>query len=600
MTESASFIPMSLEEAREQGIARFDVVIVTADAYVDHPAFGAAIIGRFLQSLGLGVGIISRPDWRKAADFRKLGAPKYFFGVTAGNLDSMVALYTAGRKARSEDDYSEGGQAGRRPYLPTVVYSRRLRELFPDVPIVLGGIEASLRRICHYDHYHDKLRQSILLDARADLLVYGNAEAGLAEIVKGLTSGRQMSELRDIRGTVVPLESDDLERTRNSGGIIVLPSFEAVSDDRRQFMDMTKLVLENMSPFIAKPLFQASTGRGVIVNPPAMPLSTAELDRIYELPFTRKPHPSYKKEIPAIRTVDSSFVSHRGCFGGCAFCALSLHQGKFIQSRSPASVVREIGRFVNGRRPDPQKAKGIIITDVGGPTANMYGLECLDAQAMKACRRRSCLYPSICRHLKVSHAAYRGLIEAVSGVAGVKSVYVNSGVRFDLALADPAFIRDLSARHTQGRLSVAPEHVDPQILKLMEKADISVFDRFTVEFYSRSGEAGREQFVVPYFIVGHPGADDRTERNLAEYVRKKKIRPDQIQEFYPTPMTLATAMYYAGVDIDGHPIAVERETKRRRLWKDMVQQKTGRPGTGHPASHHPIKHARPGAGKPRR
>jgi len=571
-----NFIPMSLDEARRQGVSSFDVILVTADAYVDHPSFGAAIIGRFLQSLGLSVGIISQPDWKSSADFKKLGRPRFFFGVTAGNLDSMVALFTAGRKVRSEDAYSEGGLAGRRPYLPTIVYSQRLKESFPDVPVVLGGVEASLRRICHYDYYHDKLRPSILLDAKADLLVYGNAEASLAEIVGELKTGKQIRGLRDIRGTVVPLGRLDFESStfaQFAKDAVRLPSYEAIQADKRLFMDMTRLTLENMNPFNARPMLQETAGRGVLVNPPSLPLASGELDRVYELSFMRRPHPSYKNGIPAVRTVESSFVSHRGCFGGCAFCSLYFHQGKFIQSRSADSVLREIRGFLDDRSSGTKKARAAIITDIGGPTANMYGLRCLDEEIMKKCRRRSCLYPAICNNLLTSHSSYRNLLKAAASLPGVKAVYVNSGVRFDLALADPGFIRDLSRNHTQGRLSVAPEHAVPKILKLMGKPDIAVFDRFVAEFHSRSGEAGKEQFVTPYFIIGHPGADDATERSLADYVSRKKIRADQVQEFYPTPMALSTAMYYTGLSLDGNPLPVERGTSVRKKWKDWVQAK---------------------------
>ncbi len=611
MSSRQRFIPMSLEEAAGQGIRGFDVVIVTGDAYVDHPSFGAAIVGRHLQSLGLDVGIIAQPDWRSSEDFRKLGRPRLFFGVTAGNLDSMVALYTAGRKIRSDDAYSEGGVPGRRPYLPTLVYTQRLKEAFPEVPVLLGGVEASLRRICHYDYYRDKLRPSVLLDAKADLLVYGNAEAALSEIVSGLKSGKSISELRGLRGTAVPLGGKIVEELKKKelfkeptskhikrlsaaspstpgtavphlrdGGlsqaqpffdlgfeeIVRLPSFEEISADRRLFMEMTLLALSNMSPYNGRAMIQESAGRAVLVNPPALPLSAAELDRIYELPFTRRPHPSYAGEIPALRTVEASFVSHRGCFGGCSFCSLYFHQGKFIQSRSPESLEREIAGLVRAGRGKP-----LVVTDVGGPTANMYGLGCKKTGQRDACGRRSCLFPGICANLDTDQKRYAGLLDRLARIPGVKAVYVNSGVRFDLAICDRDFIRALVKRHVQGRLSAAPEHVDAEVLRLMGKPPIEVFDKFVAEFYSRSGEAGRKQFVVPYFIIGHPGADDSTERKLAGYVRLKKIRAEQIQEFYPTPMALSTAIYYTGLDVDGKPAKVERSASRRKSWKTMVQ-----------------------------
>jgi uncharacterized radical SAM protein YgiQ len=557
------FLAMSADETPERG---FDVILVTADAYVDHPSFGTAIIGRWLESLGVSCGIISQPDWHKADAFKVLGRPNLFFGVTAGNLDSMVAMYTASRKLRSEDAYSPGGRAGLRPYLPSIVYSAKIREAFGAVPIVLGGVEASLRRTAHYDYYTDTVRRSILLDAKADLLVYGNAERPLEELVGALRSGAEFSRLPAIRGTVIPLRKG----TPVPSGAVELPSFEEAKTRTEGFREMTKALLANDNPWTAVPLVQrdspANPG-GILVRPPAFPLETAAMDRIYGLEFMRKPHPSYKQEIPALRTVVHSVTAHRGCFGGCSFCSLGLHQGRFVQARSERSILEEVGRLAGTTA---------VVTDIGGPTANMYGLGGEDLEKCRACARRSCLVPSVCRNLRVSQSAYGRLLEKAGRMAGIKSVYVNSGVRTDLALKDDGFIRLLVRSHTQGQLSVAPEHSDDRILKLMNKPAWKEFQKFRERFAEICSSEQRRYYLMPYFIIGHPGADDRTEALLAEALRQDKTVMDQVQEFYPLPMTLSAMMYHTGTDLEGRPVAVEKKTSRKKTWKENALRRPGR------------------------
>lgn len=561
------FLVFEPDEVPEGGL---DVVIVTADAYVDHPSFGAALVGRYLESLGLSVGIISQPDWRSPEDFRRLGRPRLFFGVTAGNLDSMVALYTANRKPRSEDAYSPGGRPGRRPYLPTVVYTQRLKQAFPGVPVVLGGLEASLRRVAHYDHYTDTVRRSVLLDAKADLLVYGHAEAPLRELVAALRAGADFRSLPAIRGTAVPVHLAGA-----ADGAVELPAFEEVRNDAAAFREMTRVLLAETNPWTARTLVQrdgkGSPG-GVVVRPPAFPLSTDELDRVYGLPFVRRPHPSYQEEIPAWRTVRFSVTAHRGCFGGCSFCGLGLHHGKFVQSRSAASVLEEVRRLV-----EESASRGVVVTDIGGPTANMYGMAGRDPVRCRSCGRRSCLVPSVCPNLDVrAQRRYLDLLAEAASLPGVKAVYVNSGVRFDLALEVGGVVEGLVEGHVQGHLSTAPEHSHPEVLRLMNKPSWERFLEFRRRFLEVCRRKGREYYCVPYLIVGHPGADDATERHLAESLRKERIVVEQVQEFYPLPMTLSAMMYRCGTDLEGRPVAVERRMSRRREWKRSLTERRSR------------------------
>lgn len=559
-------LPTTLAEAHARGWDELDVIIVTGDDYVDHPSFGMAIVGRFLESLSLHVGILPRPRMDHADDFRALGRPRLFFGVTAGNLDSMVSLYTAARKVRSDDPYASGGAAGTRPYLPTLAYTNKLKSMFPGVSIILGGIEASLRRIAHYDHYHGKIRPPQVLSAKADMLIYGNAEQPLREIVMRLTNGALLSAIRDVRGTAVPVNAG----ARGSiGDAVILPSYEEVAKDTDAFARMTRMVIEN-DHRSAKPLYQESAGRGVLINPPAQPLSTQELDAVYDLPFTRKPHPRYTDPIPALNVVEYSITAHRGCYGGCAFCSLALHQGRTIQIRSKASIQREVRVLyeMNGR-------KKVVITDIGGPTANMYGIGGIDMSQCARCRRQSCLYPAVCSNLGTSHGTYIELLESIRAMPEVKRVYVNSGIRYDLASCDDRFIDAAAEHYTQGRLSVAPEHADDAVLARAGKPPIERYERFARAYENASRKHGKEQFLVPYFIAGLPGETNESAECLARYVREKRIRTEQVQEFYPTPMTLSTVMFYTGKDpITGAPVATEKRERVKRLRKERLTGRT--------------------------
>ncbi|MFC2091226.1 YgiQ family radical SAM protein [Elusimicrobiota bacterium] len=560
MNTLCDFIPTTIKEAEAQGISAFDVIIVSADAYVDHPAFAAAVIGRYLQGLGLEVGIISQPDWKSIKDFTALGKPRLFFGVTAGNLDSMVSLYTAQRKIRSGDPYTENGIGGRRPYLPTVVYTNRLKEAFKGVPVIIGGIEVSLRRIAHYDYYTDKVKSSILLDSKADMLVYGNGEAPLKEIISRYRSGASLDQMRDIRGTALIIKGS--QKAVLPGKIQHLPPYEQVKNDKSAFNLMTSVLFSNLNPYSAQPLYQEAGTRGVLINPPAFPLNTAELDDVYAFPFKRQAHPRYKGKIPALDMIRHSITSHRGCYGGCSFCSLYMHQGKIVQSRSAESIKNEI---MDMAAADNRK---IIITDVGGPTANMYGTFCKDKKFEKKCKRKSCLYPLVCRNLNTSHKDYRLLLKKIRKLPCVKKAYINSGIRCDLALLDKQFIKEAVMYYTQGQLSIAPEHCSPEVLKIMNKPDIKIYEEFIKLFQREKNKAKKKHLLAPYFIVAHPGADADTEADLKKYMHRNRVSVKQLQEFYPTPMTIATAIYYTGMDPEtGRNIRVERRPGIKKKWK---------------------------------
>ncbi|MBI4978143.1 MAG: YgiQ family radical SAM protein [Spirochaetes bacterium] len=562
MIRPTDFLPTTLAEARAKGWDELDVILITADDYVDHPSFGMAIVGRYLESLGLRVGIIPRPIVDNNDDFTVLGIPKMFFGVTAGNLDSMVSKYTAARKIRSDDPYAAGGLAQGRPYLPSIVYTNKIKSLFKNVPVVLGGIEASLRRTAHYDHYHGRVRPSVLLAAKADMLVYGNGEAPLKDLVGRLRDGTPFDAIHDIRGTAIPVNAGKRELIADAR---ILPSYEVVSDNADAFNDMTRIIMEELNPHNAKPLAQDTAGRAVRINPPAFALSTVELDAAFDLPYTRKAHPRYTKTIPALAVIENSIISHRGCYGGCSFCALALHQGKTIQSRSKVSVEREIKTI------SAQTGKPVVITDVGGPTANMYGTCCTSSEANKVCKRPSCLFPEICKHLDTSHANYRALLNELRNMPEAKRVYINSGIRYDLALRDEAFIAELAEHHTQGRLSTAPEHVDAGVLRIARKPSFAVYEKFARVFDGVSKRAGLKQYLVPYLIAGLPGETQQAAESLIRETRKPHMRSVQVQEFYPTPMTIAAAMYYTGKDpFTGEKVHIEKSERVKRMRKRRI------------------------------
>nr|WP_242464649.1 YgiQ family radical SAM protein [Halorhodospira abdelmalekii] len=584
-TAPAPFLPMSLREMGELGWDRCDVVLICGDAYIDHPSFAAALVGRLLEAQGFRVGIIAQPDWRSAADFQALGRPELFFGITAGNMDSMVNRYTADGKRRRNDAYSPDDAGNRRPDRAVIVYSQRAREAYPEVPIVIGGIEASLRRLAHYDYWSDRVRRSILLDAKADLLLYGNAERALVDVAHRTAAGEPPRTIQDLRGTAVVLgqssgqtgpgeppgssefsgqsgQSGRSEQTAAarttpaqralspsnsgsaSGTTIVLPSFEQVRDDPVAYAYASRVIRQETNPYNARPLIQPHGDRAVCVTPPPLPLSTAEFDALYELPYARAPHPSYgEAHFPSWEMIRFSVNSVRGCFGGCTFCSITEHEGRIIQSRSPASILREFDAI-------RERTAGFtgVISDLGGPSANMYRLGCRNAEAQARCRRQSCLYPRICSQLRTDHEPLIQLLRQARNHPGIKRVLVASGIRYDLAVRSKGFVRELVTHHVGGYLKIAPEHTEPGPLAKMLKPDISAYDRFKALFDDYSRKAGKEQYLIPYFIAAHPGTRAEDMLELALWLKRNGFRPDQVQAFLPAPMALATTMYHTGID----------------------------------------------------
>ncbi|RUY05809.1 YgiQ family radical SAM protein [Mesorhizobium sp. M2A.F.Ca.ET.040.01.1.1] len=557
--EAAPFLPMSRAEMAALGWDECDIVLVTGDAYVDHPSFGMAIIGRLLESQGFRVGIISQPDWQSAEPFKALGRPRLFFGVTGGNLDSMVNRYTSDRKLRHDDAYTAGGEGGKRPDRCTIVYTQRCREAFKDVPIVLGGIEASLRRIAHYDYWSDKVRRSILADAKADLLIYGNAERAVVEVANRLAAGDTPRQLDAIRGVAlfrrVPehfteLHADDLDSadegaSRKPGDIAIrLPSFEQVEGDRDAYARASRVLHREANPGNARPLVQRHGDRDLWLNPPPIPLTSEEMDAVYDLPYARAPHPSYgDAKIPAWDMIKFSVTVMRGCFGGCTFCSITEHEGRIIQNRSEGSILREIEKIRD-------KTPGFtgVISDIGGPTANMYRMACKDPKIEAACRLPSCVFPDICPNLNTSHDDLIRLYRKVREVKGVKKVMVASGVRYDLAVKSPEYVKELVTHHVGGYLKIAPEHTERGPLDKMMKPGIGTYDRFKEMFDAAAKEAGKKYYLIPYFIAAHPGTTDEDMLQLALWLKKNRYRADQVQTFLPSPMATATAMYHTGVN----------------------------------------------------
>ena len=637
----APVLPMARAELDQLGWECCDVILVTGDAYVDHPSFGAALIGRVLEEQGFRVGIIAQPNWRSAAAFAGLGRPSLMFGVTGGNMDSMVNLFTAERRARSDDAYSPDGKAGLRPERAVTVYAQRCREAFPGVPIIIGGIEASLRRVAHYDYWSDKVRGSVLLDSKADLLVYGNGERQIVEIAHRLGAGEPVGKISDVRGTAFTLpakaarpdrreiDCTTIGSRRASGAdgkcdVIRLPSFEAVAEDPVLYAHASRILHLESNPGNACALVQRHGNRDLWVNPPALPLTTADLDAVYDLPFSRRPHPSYASSpIPAYEMIKCSIAIMRGCFGGCTFCSLTEHEGRIMQSRSPESVLREIAS-VRERTPGFTG----VISDLGGPTANMYRLACKNPLLEAACRRPSCLFPGICANLDTNHGPLIDLYRRARQAPGVKKITIGSGVRYDLALAFPAYIEELVRHHVGGYLKVAPEHSEPGPLAKMCKPGIAAFDEFRVLFDRFSRQAGKEQYLIPYFIAAHPGTTLRDMVALALWCKRNGFRPDQVQAFLPTPMATATTMYHTGRNPlrplrqrGGEEVPVARGEKERRLHKAFLRYHDpenwpvlraalvhlGRPDLiGHgrdclvPPDRHQARGIRPAVGKTRR
>ncbi|MFM2162434.1 MAG: hypothetical protein RLZZ383_1946 [Pseudomonadota bacterium] len=559
------FLPMTSDEAG----GPLDVVLVTGDAYVDHPAWGVAAIGRWLEAHGYSVGVIAQPDWTDVEAFRTLGKPRLFFGVTAGNMDSMVNRYTAARRLRTTDAYAPGGEVGRRPDRATIAYTGRCKQAFPGVPVVVGGIEASLRRLVHFDYWQERIRGSILLDAKADVGVYGMAELTILELARRLDAGMPLAACRDIPGTVWALGAKDVPPAP-SAEVEWLPSLEQCKVDQEAFNRVTLLMYRESNPHCGRTLVQPHGSRNVVQNPPMRPMTTEELDQAHELPYAFAPHPCYREAIPALGAIEGSVTINRGCSGGCSFCALTIHQGKDVVSRSAESVLREVEHLAS--RPG---FKGTI-SDLGGPTANMFHMRCTSEEANKVCRRVSCLHPVRCKHYGTDHKPYIALLRQARAVPGVKRVYVNSGIRYDLAALDPEFVEELATHHTPGQLSVAPEHAGPEALRMMRKPDIGYFTAFMERFEEANRKAGKKQFLVPYFQCAHPGVGPKECIELAQYMKAHGLRPRQVQMFMPTPGTIATAIYVSGIDpYTKQPVYVARgdmERSRQRallfFWKD--------------------------------
>ncbi len=645
----AAFLPTSRAEMAALGWTQCDIIIVTGDAYVDHPSFGMAIIGRVLEAQGFKVGIIAQPDWHSTRDFEVLGEPRLFFGVTGGNMDSMVNRYTSDRRVRSDDAYTPGGQGGRRPDRCVIVYSQRIRETYKTVPIVIGGIEASLRRIAHFDYWSEQVRRSVLVDSKADLLVYGNAERQIGAIAQRLDAGETLSEITDLRGTAylrrgmpsgwVEIDSSELDapgplnppvdpyaseedrraaqappkaavpasvagassiaaaaavpapravpgaaetvvkfyrkvpNAQREHSVIRLPSFEQVSRDAVLYAHASRILHLEANPGNARALVQRHGNLELWLNPPPIPLGTADMDAIYELPYARRPHPAYgTAKIPAYHMIRFSVSIQRGCFGGCTFCSITEHEGRIIQSRSEDSVIREIETIRD-------KVSGFtgVISDLGGPTANMYRLQCKSPTIESACRRPSCVFPGVCPNLNTDHAPLINLYRRARALKGVKKVLIASGVRYDLAIESPEYVRELATHHTGGYLKIAPEAIGEGPLSKMMKPGVGAFYRFKELFDKYSREAGKEQYLIPYFIAAHPGTRDQDMLELALWLKKNGFRADQVQAFLPSPMATATAMYHSGknplkrITRSSEAVIIPKGIKVRRLHKAFLR-----------------------------
>jgi uncharacterized radical SAM protein YgiQ len=569
----ADFLPTTREEMNLRGWDELDVLIVTGDAYVDHPAFGPILIARFLEARGFKVGVIAQPKWTSPEDIARMGRPRLYVGISAGNLDSMLNKLTAQKKMRSEDQYSPGGAPNLRPNRATIVYSNLCRQAFPGLPIVLGGIEASLRRIAHYDYWSDSVRRSILLDAKADLLVFGMGERAAWEIAQRLNNAEHISQLTDIRGTAhVKKNRSSWQKIAENGSKfvrdgkpLILPSYEEVARDKEAFAKMSRAFQYETNPHNGRPILQPHGEEAVYFNPPAEPLAENEMDELYDMPFTRLPHPSYSEKVPAYETVKHSIVTMRGCFGGCTFCSITEHEGRIIQSRSSENILREVRAL--SRMGD---FRGTI-TDLGGPTANMYKMTCKDDETESACRRLSCVHPGICENLKTDHDPLIDLMKKAREQPGIKRVYIASGIRYDLAEKSPKFIKELAQHHTGGQLSVAPEHSSDKVLDKMKKPAIKSYERFAQAFCQASEDAGKEQYLIPYFITGHPGSTLNDTIDLALYLKKNNMRPRQVQDFIPTPMAIATAMFYTGTDpLTGEKVYSATDLREKRMMKALI------------------------------
>ncbi len=555
-------LPMSREELKRYGWDEVDVVFVTGDAYIDHPSFAMAILGRVLEAAGFRVGIVSQPDWRKVEDWRRFGRPRLFFAISAGNMDSMINHYTANRKVRNDDAYSPGGRIGLRPDRATLSYCQRAREAYPGVPVIAGGVEASLRRLAHYDYWSDKVRRSILLDSKADLVVFGMGEELILEIARRFDARQSVKDLRDMRGVAYALGASE----KPPADALVLPSFEQVCADKPTFAEATKIIHNETNPYNARRLVQWHDRQAVVCNPPRLPVSERSMDVIYGLPYTRRPHPVYKEPIPAFDMIKDSVTIMRGCFGGCTFCSITTHQGRIIQSRSSESVLGEIRQM--GADPN---FKGTV-SDIGGPTANMYQMTCSRPEVEAVCRRQSCVHPTICKLLGTDHGPLIDVMKQARQTPGIKKVLVASGIRMDLARRSPAYMKELVQHHVGGHLKVAPEHTDPEVLMKMRKPANDDFEKFAEVFDKESKKADKKQYLVPYFIASHPASDLDAMINLAVFLKLNGYRPDQVQDFIPAPFDVATAMYYTGLDpFTKKKVYVAQHLSDRKLQRALMQ-----------------------------
>ena len=617
----AQELPMSMDEMDQLGWDSCDVILVTGDAYVDHPSFGMAVIGRTLEAQGFRVGIISQPDWTNVEDFKKLGRPNLFFGVTGGNMDSMVNRYTSDKKIRSNDAYTANGEGGKRPDRAVNVYSHRCREAYKNVPLIIGGIEASLRRIAHYDYWSDKVRKSVLLDSKADLLVYGNAERQVVEIAHRLANGEAVSDLKGIRGTVhfvkqIPGDWTEKDSTsvdkpgvinpptnpyqeepacdkkpetadnehvvqftrhipnkQRSQTVIRLPDYEDIINDPVLYAHASRVMHGETNPGNARPLIQRHGSRQIWVNPPPIPLTTAEMDGVFDQPYSRLPHTQYgKANIPAFEMIQHSVNIMRGCFGGCTFCSITEHEGRIIQSRSEDSIIKEIEAIR-----DTSPAFTGHISDLGGPTANMYRLACKDKKIEESCRRPSCVFPGICHNLDTNHSSLIKLYRRARALPGIKKIFIASGLRYDLAVESPEYVKELVTHHVGGYLKIAPEHTEEGPLSKMMKPGMGSYDRFKQMFDKYSKEAGKEQYLIPYFIAAHPGTKDIDMLNLALWLKSNGFRADQVQAYLPSPMSISTAMYHSGKDTlhkvsrKADDMPIPKSIKQRRLHKAFLR-----------------------------
>lgn len=562
------FLPVNKKEMEERGWDRVDFVYVTGDAYVDHPSFGSAIISRLLESRGYRVGMICQPDWKQKESVQVFGEPRLGFLVSAGNMDSMVNHYTVSGKHRQKDAYSPGGEMGHRPDRAVTVYSNLIRQTYKKTPVILGGIEASLRRLAHYDYWDNRVRRSVLMDSGADIISYGMGEHSILEIAEALESGIPVEEITYIAGTV--FKCKDLSRVYEP---ILLPSFEEISENKKLYAESFAVQYKNTDPFTAKPMAESYGTKGYVVqNPPAMPLSQEEMDDVYALLYTRRSHPMYEEKggIPALEEIKFSLTSNRGCFGSCSFCALTFHQGRILQTRSHESLIEEAKLMTQDR-----DFKGYI-HDVGGPTADFRQPSCKKQLTKGVCMNRQCLFPTPCKNLDVDHRDYVSLLRKLRQIPKVKKVFIRSGVRFDYVVADKdkTFLRELVEHHVSGQLRVAPEHVSDQVLKYMGKPSHSVYQQFLREYEDANKKTGKQQFAVPYFMSSHPGCTMKEAVRLAEYVRDLGFTPEQVQDFYPTPSTLSTCMYYTGIHpLTGEKVYVPRNPREKAIQRALMQYK---------------------------